>query len=101
MKEKGFLQVLLCYIKDHKKIIVLDSVFIFIFVIVFYLYALPLESILYGFLLSGSVGVGVIFNDFIKYYRKHKQLCILEKQITSGLDRIPPAKNLIEASSVL
>jgi signal transduction histidine kinase len=97
MKEKSFLQIVLWYIKDHKKTIVMDSIFLSIFLMVFSLYSLPLESIVYALFLSACVGTFFIVHDFIKYYRKHRELCFLEKQISAGLDTMPLANNLIEA----
>lgn len=97
MKKKSFLRIVLLYIIDHKKTIVMDSVFLSIFFMVFSLYSLPLESIVYALFLSACVGTLFIVYDFIKYYKKHNELCILEKQINTGLDKMPLANNLIEA----
>ena len=97
MKEEHLLRIVLLYIKDHKKTIVMDIVFLSIFLMVFSLYSLPLESIVYAFLLSACVGTFFIVYDFIKYYKKHMELCILQKQISTGLNRMPLANNLIEA----
>lgn len=97
MKEKSFLQIVLWYIKDHKKNIGMNIVFLAIFLMVFSLYSLPLESIVYALFLSACVGSFFIVYDFSKYYKKHMELCILEKQISTGLDRMPLANNLIEA----
>lgn len=97
MKETSFLRIVLWYIKDHRKTIIIDSVFLSIFLMVFSLYSMPLESIVYAFLLSACVGAVFIVNDFNKYYKKHNELCLLEKQISTGLDKIPSANNLIEA----
>lgn len=96
MEEKSFLQIVLWYIKDHRKTIIINSVFLSIFLMVFFLYSLPFESIAYAFLLSASVGVVFIVYDFLKYYKKHNELCIIEKQISIGLDKMIPANNLIE-----
>lgn len=97
MGEKSFLRIVLCYIQDHRTTIIINSVFLSIFLMVFSLYSLPLESIVYALLLSASVGAVFVVYDFTKYYKKHNELCILEKQISTGLDKIPSANNLIEA----
>lgn len=97
MKEKSFLWILIWYIKGHRKTIVMDSVFIAIFVMVFSLYSLPLEAIVYAFFLSACVATIFIVYDFMKYYKKHSELCILEEQISTGLEEMPLANNLIEA----
>lgn len=97
MKEKSFLWVVLWYIKGHRKTIVMDSVFLAIFIVVFSLYSLQLEAIVYAFFLAACMAAIFIVYDFMKYYKKHNELCILEKQISTGLEEIPLANNLIEA----
>lgn len=97
MMKKSFLRIAAWYVKDHRKTIIIDSVFLSIFLMVFSLYSLPLESIAYAFLLSACVGAVFIVYDFVKYYKKHDELWILEKQISTGLDGMPLADNLIEA----
>lgn len=96
MKEKSFLWIVLWYIKSHRKTIVMDSVFLAIFVVVFSLYSLPLEAIVYAFFLSSCIAAIFVVYDFTKYYKKHNELCILEKQISTGLEKMPLASNLIE-----
>lgn len=97
MKEKSFFSIIILYIEDHKKIIVINGVFFAIFLIVFSLYSLPIESILYAFLLSAVVGTFFVIQEFIKYYKRHNELSNLEKQINIGLDKMPQVNNLIEA----
>ena len=91
------MHIILCYIKDHKRALIINVIFISIFSIVFYLYALPFEPIIYAILLSGIVGSFFIVHDFIKYYKKHNELSYLEKRINTGIDNIPLVNSLIEA----
>ncbi|MEQ8156573.1 MAG: sensor histidine kinase [Clostridiaceae bacterium] len=97
MKEKSFFWIIFWYIKGHRKTIMMDSVFLTIFIMVFSLYSLQLEAILYAFFLSSCVAAIFIVYDFMKYYKKHKELCIFKKQISAGLLQMPLADNLIEA----
>lgn len=97
MKEKSFLQILLWYIRGHKKTIIMSSIFIAIFAGVFSLYSLELEPVLYASFLSAITAFIFITYDFIKCYKKHNELCILEKKINIGLDKLPAVNNLIEA----
>lgn len=96
MKENSLLWIVFWYVKSHRKTIAMDSIFLIIFAVVFSLYSLQLEAIIYAFFLSFCVGAIFIGYDFIKYYKKHKDLCILKKQITTGLVEMPSAGNLIE-----
>ncbi|AKN29900.1 membrane protein [Clostridium carboxidivorans P7] len=97
MKKKSFLQIVLWYIRGHKKTIIMGSIFIGIFAGVFSLYSLELEPVLYASFLSSITAFIFITYDFIKYYKKHNELCILEKKINIGLDKLPAANNLVEA----
>jgi signal transduction histidine kinase len=97
MKEKSFLQLLLWYAKGHKKAIIMYGIFVGIFAVVFSLYSLQLEPVLYAFFLSSIAAFLFIIYDFIKCYKKHNELCIIEKKINIGLDKLPAANNLIEA----
>lgn len=96
MKEEALLKVLLGYIKSRVKTIVLNSIFLLIYVLVLVLYSIDLEPIGYGLLLSICVTIIFIGIDFIKYFKKHKQLSILEEQITVSLAGLPIADSLIE-----
>ncbi|GAB6169357.1 sensor histidine kinase [Clostridium carnis] len=96
MKEENFLFILFSYIKNHIKTIIIYCIFILTFLLVFSLYSLETEAIAYAFILSANIGIIFSFYDFIKYYKKHKALCILKNQISTNLIKIPLSKNLIE-----
>lgn len=96
MKENSFLWIVFSYVKTYKKTIALHSAFMGIFIVVFSLYALELEAILYGFFLWACVAIIFIIYDFIKYYKKHRNLCMIRGQITTDLLEMPLASNLIE-----
>lgn len=96
MKENSLFRIIFWYIKSHIKTIVMNSIFFVIFIVVFSLYSSPLEPVVYGFFLSVCVAGIFITCDFIEYYKKHKELCFLEKQITTSLGEMPVANNLIE-----
>ncbi len=67
-----------------------------IFVVVFSLYSLPLESILYSFLLSGVFIIIVSSINFIIFYKKHKILQDLKNNITQVDFSFNNTINLIE-----
>ena len=96
MKEYSFLKILFLYIKDHVKTIAINVTFLLIYLLVFTLYAVDLEPVGYGLLLSVCVAIILVVIDFTKYLKKHKELCIIEEQITVNLARLPIADTLIE-----
>ena len=70
--------------------------FIFIFSIVFILYSLPLEIILYATLLCATLAMILSIYDFYKYYRKHNILLDVKNNITITLDNLPIPKTMEE-----
>lgn len=84
------------YLREHIRHICLYTGFIGVFVVVFYLYNLPMSAVSYAFFLSvvwialyGAAG-------FARYYRKHRALEELEQRTLSGLNGLPEISSLIE-----
>lgn len=88
--------IILTYIRRHLKTTVSFLLFGLIFTIVLFLYNLPVEPVLYSTILCMVVGFIFITIDFLLYYKKHKILYKLQKQITLSIDNLPPAKYLLE-----
>lgn len=84
------------YLKKQKKEMVLFGLFSFLFFIIFYLNKMPMEEVLYAFLLCAFVLSIVSGIDFFKFIKKHKQLEQLRKEICFSMDRLPQPKMLIE-----
>lgn len=97
MKQNSFLWILLWYIKDNKKLIITCTVFLTIFITIFSLYSITLEPILYALLLSMTITGIFAVCDFIIYFKKHRNLNVLGKNININLDGLSGAKTLIEA----
>lgn len=88
--------IFLTFIRRHLKTFVTFVLFGLIFMIVLFLYNLPVEPVLYSTILCMVVGFIFITLDFLFYYKKHKLLYKLQKQITLNIDNLPPAKYLLE-----
>lgn len=71
---KDYLFVFGSYMKRKSKDIIIFLVSAVIFGIVFYLYSLPLESVLYGTLLIGVFLIIVGLFDFLSFYKKFNML---------------------------
>ncbi len=88
--------IIFTYIRRHLKSIVTFILFALIFLVVLFLYNLPVEPVLYSTILCMVVGVIFIILDFLLYYKKHKSLYKLQIQITLSIDNLPPAKYQLE-----
>ena len=97
MKTDTFAGILFSYIRTHRKAIAIYCLFILVFILVFSLYSLPLDAVLYAGFLSACFAAVLAVYDSLKYYSKHKILSGLKKQKNLDLSKIPAAGNLIEA----
>ncbi len=84
------------YLKRHKQCICLLCLFSFVFITVFYLCNLPLAEVLYALVLCIFILILLVAIDFSKFYKKHRQLLLLKREISFGLDNLPTPDNLIE-----
>lgn len=93
---KDIKNVFLSYIKERIGFLGVQIVFMFIFLVVFALYSLPLETVLYGTLLCFFVAFVLSIYDFYKYYENHKALLDIKHNITATLSNLPEPKTLKE-----
>ena len=84
------------YLRLHRKSAVLFLAFLLIYAVVFSLYRLPLEAVLYAgvlCLMAFSLLVGL---DFWRFRTRHIQLTDLCKRVSLGVDGMPAPADLIE-----
>ncbi len=86
----------LTYIRQHIKTFITFILFGIIFIVVLFLYNLPVEPVLYSAFLCMIISIIFFMVDFIHYYRKHKLLFQLQNQVTLSIDDLPQAKSLLE-----
>ena len=84
------------YLRLHRKSAVLFLAFVLIYAVVFSLYRLPLEAVLYAgglCLLAFALLAGL---DFWRFRARHMQLADLRKRVFLGVDGMPDPADLIE-----
>ncbi|MCB2300288.1 sensor histidine kinase [Clostridium tagluense] len=96
MEKKHIWTIAMSYYKDKIKTIIKFLIFIMIFFIIYSLYHLPLEPILYATLLSATLAFLFSIYDFKVYYDKHMSLQDVLSGIQFELGKLPKAKTLIE-----
>ena len=82
------------YIKQKSKILLTILLFCIIFAIVFYLYKLPVEAVIYPSLLCILFGTILIVLDFAKIKRRHKILEKLGNMPSAMIDELPSVSNI-------
>lgn len=82
------------YIKKKSKLFLAFLLFCVIFAIVFYLYKLPVEAIIYPSLLCLLFGAIMIAVDFAKQKRKHIMLEKIGSMPSAMIDELPLVSNI-------
>lgn len=82
------------YIKQKSKIFLTILLFCIIFAIVFYLYKLPVEAVIYPSLLCILFGTILIVLDFAKIKRRYKILEKLGNMPSAMIDELPSVSNI-------
>lgn len=70
------------YIKAHLMLLLVLSICSGLFMLIFFLYGIPLETYGYAFILSGAVGLLFGIWDYLKYWKRHLELYGLYNKIT-------------------
>ncbi len=88
------MEILKSYLKKNTKVYILFVVFITIFFIMFYLYNLPLEALIYTGSFCFLVSLIASFLDFVNYKESYKKLKFLEKNILNDLEDLPKSLDI-------
>ena len=84
------------FLKIRKMPIIIFTGIIVIFGILFYLYDIPFDAIIYGCELSFVWCAVCLFIDFYKYYKRHKLLHINREQFFDDAEQLPEHMDIIE-----
>lgn len=84
------------YMKNNQKILALFFICVSIFCTIFYLYHIPLDAVLYGFLLCSVVLFLCFFIGYFRYLKRYNALLQLEETILIGIEHLPPSDNMVE-----
>lgn len=84
------------FLKIRKMPIIIFIGIVVIFGILFYLYDIPFDAIIYGCELSFVWCAVCLFIDFYKYYKRHKLLHINREQFFDDAEQLPEHVDIIE-----
>lgn len=92
--------IMISYLKSRVTLVGLLLISTFIFMLIFYLYQLPIEATGYAGIICMAFFILFGLVDFLKFRKKHLQLVRQYEMITAGLTRLPEPKDLIEADYI-
>lgn len=90
------MKLLGAYLARHWKLLLLLSGCLLICSGVFSLYSLPLESVVYAFVLCLSLGLALFVLGFGRFLRRHRELERLLMQVQEKVLPLPPPRGLLE-----
>ncbi len=93
---KKFLHVFISYLKENILVIAAGAVSFLIFTIIFLLYSLPLEPVLYAAILTIFFISVVSAVHLVSFYKRHSMLCKLKNSIALSDYMFPHTLSLIE-----
>lgn len=96
MKKSEVFKLIISYSKMHIKGGIILCLFPATLALVFFLYNLPAEPVVYTALLYVTIGIVFFLIDFFQYYNRHKLLQDLKNSITLNIDKLPEPVDIIE-----
>lgn len=96
MERKIIQQSIFSFLKIRKVPIIIFTGIVVIFGILFYLYDIPFDAIIYGSELSFVWSAVCLLIDFYKYYKRHKLLHINREQFFENAEELPEYRDIIE-----
>ena len=96
MERKIIQQSIFSFLKIRKAPIIIFIGIVVIFAILFYLYDIPSDAIIYGCELSFEWSAVCLLIDFYKYYKRHKLLHINREQFFENAEELPEYMDIIE-----
>ena len=91
-----FKESIFSFLKMRKVPIIIFTGIIFIFAVLFYLYDIPQDAVIYGAQLSLVWGILWLLIDFWKYYKRHRLLYINREQFINNAEELPEYMDNIE-----
>lgn len=85
------------YLKSRIKVIAAFVLFMLVFALVYALYHLPLEPVVYSAELVTALAVIFAGLDWLQFYQKHQRLTAAINAATAGLGELPKPRDLLES----
>lgn len=85
------------YLKSRIKVIAAFVLFMLVFALVYALYHLPLEPVVYSAELVTALAVIFTGLDWLQFYQKHQRLTAAINAATAGVGELPKPRDLLES----
>lgn len=95
MEKENVFYIVLRYLKEKLKFVIMEILFFIIFVFIFSLYNILVEPVVYATLLCAVLALIFLVVDCSYYYKRHKVLMDMKKKIDLSIEEMPKPNTVL------
>lgn len=86
----------IAYLKQRMKQLIVFITFAIVYAVVFTLYQIPVDTVIYATILCTFLGILIVVIDYMLYLRQHLKVKKLQNEITITMEHMPSPRAVIE-----
>lgn len=101
MENRSILKLIADYLRQYRFYGIMTVIFAAVFALVFYLYDLKFEAVLYALVICAVIGLAVLIINFINFAVKRKKRMLFMDNISITNESLPEPKNPVESDYIM
>lgn len=101
MENRSILKLIADYLRQYRFYGIMTVIFAAVFALVFYLYDLKFEAVLYALVICAVIGLAVLIINFINFAVKRKKRMLFMYNISITDESLPEPKNPVESDYIM
>lgn len=101
MENRSILKLIADYLRQYRFYGIMTVIFAAVFALVFYLYDLKFEAVLYALVICAVIGLAVLIINFINFIVKSKKRMLFMDNISITDESLPEPKNPVESDYIM
>lgn len=101
MENRSILKLIADYLRQYRFYGIMTVIFAAVFALVFYLYDLKFEAVLYALVICAVIGLAVLIINFINFAVKRKKRMLFMDNISITDESLPEPKNPVESDYIM
>ena len=101
MENRSILKLIADYLRQYRFYGIMTVIFAAVFALVFYLYDLKFEAVLYALVICAVIGLAVLIINFINFVVKRKKRMLFMDNISITDESLPEPKNPVESDYIM
>lgn len=101
MENRSILKLIADYLRQYRFYGIMTVIFAAVFALVFYLYDLKFEAVLYALVICAVIGLAMLIINFINFAVKRKKRMLFMDNISITDESLPEPKNPVESDYIM